>query len=114
MWRTALLMLLYLPWTYGYVLVAFALMYTHPLIRLFGCWGWLAAYGALSLLWLAGRSRRAVLQSLLVPLPVALVLFLYDTHATGRPGDAASWLLMLPAHGLGVGLLALWRRIAAS
>ena len=69
---------------------------------------WLAVFGAFCYLWLKGRTQVALVQALLVPLPVTLFLFFFDLDATGEVRRAAQWLLSMPAHAFGVGFTVLW------
>lgn len=105
-WRTALLAAGYFPLVYVYMFLAFAVMYSPPLVSATVSWCFFAIYGFFTLAWLRHRVTRPVVQSAFVPVPAVSCLFLFDLASTGDINRAIQWLLVLPMHC--IGLLTSW------
>lgn len=108
MWRTLILMIGFAPWVYANFPLTFAVMYIQPvIIPMLIVSAWIMAYGVISYLWLADKTRLDWLQALLVPVPVSLLIFWSDLHDTGMMERSIAWLYDIPTHAVGVGIGAL-------
>jgi hypothetical protein len=100
----------YVPWVFGYMLLAFALAYASPWITVPIAWSYLALYGGLCYAWLPGTERMRMLVALAVPLPAVGYIVLAEFRASGDLNAALSWLWILPLQAAGAFAAALLLR----
>ena len=102
MWRVIVLAILYVPWMFVYMTLAFLVLYSPAVIVYPILWGYQCLYGVICFCWLKGNTKKRFFLGMLVPIPVLLYFFGYDLNVTGDLGRSAKWLFNLLFHGMGL------------